>query len=661
MGSDARVARRGYGAARALVWSILLALLGCLAMAADAAPAADPGGGRISVPPARIDRTDVEPWLDGFMALALPRGDIAGATVAIVKDGRIVLTKGYGYADVTRGVPVDAERHLFRVASITKLFTWTAVMQQVERGRIDLDADVNRYLDFTIPPFRGRPVTMRALMTHTAGFELVMRDLFSARPNGVDLGATVKRWVPARIFAPGTTPTYSNYGTALAGYIVERVSGEPYDDYVYRHILVPLRMTRSSTRQPVPPVLAPDLSQAYLLGSGSAFPYEYTLHRPAGSLASTAPDIARFMIAQLNGGALGAGRILRPETVRAMHAASPSPLPPLHAMALGFAQHDVNGHRVLAHDGDTRFFHSQLNLFVDDGVGLFVSVNSTGRDGAADILRSTLFTAFANRYFPGKMTDGKVDRATARRHARAMAGRYEVSDRSTTNFLALNGFLHQTVVTTDDEGDLLVPDLTGADGSPKRWREIAPFVWREVGGVERLAARLTNGRPTRFGVDDYAPLIVWDRVPWWRSTAWLQPLGQAALAMLLVVVVAFPAGAVVRRYKGASTPARQEWRWTGIWLAALTGLLVPQLWMEIIAPVMSFTADSKTIGFQVVAASALTLLAYGGGLVLVLTTLGSFPKDRWRARLSYIALVASFAVLFWIAWVSRLVSFRTDF
>ncbi|MDT9599181.1 serine hydrolase domain-containing protein [Sphingosinicella rhizophila] len=614
--------------------------------------------------PSRLDKADVESWLDGFMSLALPRSDIAGATVAIVKDGQVLLTKGYGYADVERRVPVDADRHLFRIASISKLFTWTAVMQQVEKGKIDLDVDINHYLDFRIPPYRGKPLTMRNLMTHTAGFELVMRDLFSARPNGADLGAAVKLWVPSRIYAPGTTPTYSNYGPALAGYILERVSGEAFDDYVDRHILRPLGMSRSTSRQPLPSAFAKDLSEGYMLGSGASHPYEYVSYRPAGGMASTAPDMARFMIAHLNDGALGRNRILQPDTARMMHVIPNPILPPLHAMGLGFYQHDINGRRVLVHDGDTRFFHSQLNLFLDDNVGIFVSLNSSGRDGGADIVRAALFTKFADRYFPSVQVDGRVDPNIAARHARAMVGHYEVSDRSATNFLAVNLFRHPIAIEVDGDGNLIIPAFTGLDGAPKRWREITPWVWREVNGRERLAAQLVDGRPVRFSTDELSPLVVWDRLPWWRSTVWLQPLSKFAFAVLLLTIAAWPASAALRRYSGkpALLPAADRRVYLGLRIAALAGLIVPSIWVGTIAPIMTFTADENTIDFRIIMASLLTLVGYAGGLLLAFANGWMAWRNRgWASRLWSVTLILSFFILAWVAWQYKLLSFSTDF
>ena len=197
----------------------------------------------------------------GFVPYALAAGDIAGAVVVVVKDGAVLVQKGYGHADVEARTPVDPAATLFRPGSVSKLFTWTAVMQLVEQGKLDLDADVNQYLDFEIPARDGTPVTLRQAMTHTTGFEEQIRALITADPDEITpLGDALKYWVPERIHVPGATPAYSNYATALAGYIVERVSGESFDDYIERHSFQPLGMDRSSFRQPLPAPLLANMS-----------------------------------------------------------------------------------------------------------------------------------------------------------------------------------------------------------------------------------------------------------------------------------------------------------------------------------------------------------------------------------------------------------------
>src|SRR5882672_4656259 len=213
---------------------------------------------------------DVNAWLDGYMPYALETGDIAGAVVAVVKDGAILTERGYGYSDKEKKTPVDPKTTLFRPGSVSKLVTWTAVMQQVEQGKIDLDADVNKYLDFKIPPLDGKPVTMRNIMQHTAGFEEAVKGIISEDPKSPSYDALLKAWVPTRVFPVGSTPAYSNYAASLAGYIVQRVSGESFDDYLDQHIFAPLDMKYSTFRQPLPKELEPLMSKGYPQASEDA-------------------------------------------------------------------------------------------------------------------------------------------------------------------------------------------------------------------------------------------------------------------------------------------------------------------------------------------------------------------------------------------------------
>jgi len=201
---------------------------------------------------------DVAAFLDGVMPLQLAREDIAGAVVLVVKDSKVLYSQGYGYADVGKKTPVTPDGTLFRPGSVSKLFTWTAVMQLVEQGKLDLDRDVNDYLDFKIPATQPKPITLRNIMTHTSGFEETVKDMWLARPSDiVPIGDYIKAHIPERIFPPGVTPAYSNYATTVAGYIVQRVSGEPFDDYIEHHILGPLGMQHSTFRQPLPDNLSP--------------------------------------------------------------------------------------------------------------------------------------------------------------------------------------------------------------------------------------------------------------------------------------------------------------------------------------------------------------------------------------------------------------------
>ena len=200
-----------------------------------------------------LTAVDANAWLDGFMPIAIGKANIPGAVVVVVKDGQLLTSRGYGFANVAKQARVDPATTMFRPGSISKLFTWTAVMQQVQAGKLNLDEDVNKYIDFRIPPRDGKPITLRNIMTHTSGFEEQVKNIiFKDEKKLVPLGEHLSNWVPKRVYAPGSTPAYSNYATALAGYIVQRVSGEEFGAYIDRHIFAPLGMQHATFHQPLP-------------------------------------------------------------------------------------------------------------------------------------------------------------------------------------------------------------------------------------------------------------------------------------------------------------------------------------------------------------------------------------------------------------------------
>jgi CubicO group peptidase (beta-lactamase class C family) len=520
-------------------------------------------GNPVSPPPAggaQLTAQDVNAWLDGYMPGALRTADIPGAVVVVVKDGKILTARGFGYANVDKKIPVDPDRTLFRPGSVSKLVTWTAVMQLVEQHKLDLDRDVNTYLDFKIPPYHGQPITLRQIMTHTAGFEEAIKGLllYDASKH-VSLETYIKRWTPTRIFAPGTTPAYSNWATTLAGYIVQRVSGEDFDSYLDHHIFGPLGMKNSTFRQPLPANLAGQMSGSYVAGKDKGF--EFVEPAPAGSLSSTGTDMARFMIAHLQDGQLDGQRILQPATAQMMHNSPLGPvnpmslLPPLNRMELGFFETNINGREVIGHLGDTNAFHTSFHMYMKENAGLYLSFNSPGKAAAVQGLRTGIFEDFSDRYFPNVAPpDGRVDAKTAAEHARMMTGHWIVSRRVDTSFLAsLSWLLGQETVGVGPKGQLIIPALVNAGGRPRQWTEIAPFVWRDKEGHGRIAAKVVDGQVVRWSFDLVAPFEVYDRVPAGLNTAWILPALYLSIAVLLLTFLSWPIGWVARRlYKAQS-------------------------------------------------------------------------------------------------------------
>ena len=357
----------------------------------SARPAENPAG--------PTDPIELEAFMDGLMASKMTDNHVPGAVVVVVKDGEVLLSKGYGYADLETRTPVDPQTTLFRPGSVSKLFVWTSVMQLVEQGKLSLDADVNEYLDFSIPATYPEPITLKTLLTHTPGFEDIGEDLFKLKPEDVGtLEAYLKNHIPARVFPPGEVGAYSNYGTALAGYIVERVSGMPFYEYVEKNIFAPLGMTHATFRQPLPENIAADMSSGYNYVNGGYVKggFEYVVAYPAGSSSVSGLDMAKFMIAHLQNGRYGDAQILKEETAIQMHSQLYTPDPRMAGMAHGFFENFINGQRVISHGGDTLLFHSGLFLIPDQNLGIFISTNATGGAGVGDAVA----LAFADRYFP---------------------------------------------------------------------------------------------------------------------------------------------------------------------------------------------------------------------------------------------------------------------
>jgi CubicO group peptidase (beta-lactamase class C family) len=629
--------------------------------AAEASPVPSPPGGHA------LTREDVTAWIDGFMPYALGRGDIPGAVVVVVKDGEVLLEKGYGYSDVATLKPVDPELTLFRPGSVSKLFTWTAVMQLVEQKKIDLDADITGYLDYPLPKRDGPPITMRNLMTHTPGFDEIQRALIvNDVKDLVTLEQALKHWVPPRVTAAGSVPAYSNYGAALAGYIVQRLSGMPFDDYLEKNIFAPLGMTHATFRQPLPAAMEPAMSKGYKSGSDEPQPFEMIALAPAGSMSASGADMARFMIAHLQKGAYGGNRILEEATAVAMHDTASKVFPALNGMELGFYQSDLNGHRIIAHGGDTQWFHSDLNLFVDDGVGIFLSVNSAGKDGAAHPLRQTLLAQFADRYFPDKAAAPEtIDAKTASEHAALLAGRYIFSRRSHETFIALLNLVSQVKVGPDKDGAIVVPALKGLNEQQLKFKEVAPFVWREVNGESELAAQVDGGRVVRAGYGPY-PFMLFEPVPWWYSSGWLLPLWVAALVALLLTVLAWPISALVRRrygvpygLSGGDAVAHRRIRLAS--LATVLTMIVLGVTLGMMFSDFKWLAPGIEKWISLL--RILTLLVLVGGTAIALWNASVVLRcpRRWPAKVWSVILAISFLALLYVGVVFKMVGFSGEF
>lgn len=614
----------------------------------------------------QLTATDVNAWLDGFMPTILANSDVAGTVVTVVKDGQVIASRGYGYADLEERMPVDPDRTLVRPGSISKLFTWVAVMQQVEQGHLDPDADVNAYLDFEIPAYEGEPVTLRNILTHTTGFEEVLSNLILKDPAPeITLETYVRNHVPTRIFPPGRTPAYSNYATALAGYIVQRVSGEDFAAYIRTHIFDPLGMRNSTFEQPLPEAMQAAMSRGYRSRrDGEAQAFEIVPAAPAGALSSTASDLALFMNAMLNDGA----GVLQPATTRQMFETIDQQFPGVNSMALGFYQEDYNNHRILAHGGDTGWFHSNLALWPDDNIGIFISVNSAGAESiGAQLWRWTVVEGIIDRYYPTPPTTLPEPEPTAREHGAAVVGVYESARRPETSPLVIMPFLGQDTVTMLPNGDLVGLGLPDGNGARKHWREVEPWVWQAVGGHQRLGARVEeDGSVNAVAAEPLSFAITYTRAPWWRSKAWLLPALGAAITVLLLTFLSWPIRALARRSMGKAFPYEGP-RALAHRIGGAASLLILTylgVWIGFLVRLITTLTESSDGS-----AAGVFVALYVAGIIPVLAFLGLgyMNFNLWRAPSSWVAkawgalvLVSAFVIL-WFAFAMNFFSFVTRY
>jgi CubicO group peptidase (beta-lactamase class C family) len=588
---------------------------------------------------------DMEAFVDGFMDAQMKAGPVAGAVVVVVKDGQVFFQKGYGYEDVEKQVPVDPAQTLFRPGSVSKLFTWTAVMQLVEQGKLDLDADVNTYLkDFKLDATYPEPVTLRNILTHTAGFEDgAVGYLFAAKAEDLlPLGEWIAKHPPARVRPPttdfndGTHASYSNWATALAGHIVEIVSGVSFDDYVAQHIFQPLGMARSTFGEPLPEMLAPRLSGGYTHEAGAfkSHGFEF-IHAagPAGSLSSTGTDMARFMLAHLQNGAIGEGRILKPETTQQMHTRVMSPDPALNGHALGFYETYINGRRIIGHGGDTQYFHSVLSLMPETGIGLFASVNTGGKGARTSV---ELERAFFKHYFPAELPAIKPPADAAKRNAR-YAGSYRSLRHSYTKFEKVFAAFGSDDVTAMPDGTLLMSDLFG---NPGRWVEVGDGVFRAQNGDAFVAFKGNDGGLSTHVVGLFPPIVA-SRIGWYESGKLHGLIAAVALVLFITILVS----AIRQRH---ADKALTQLRWARPTLALSGALLLA--FLAFLGLIIAGGIDDLIykIPTSLYVALTLPLLAIPFALLAAWFTVGVWRARAWTfgARLHYsLAAVAVLAFL----------------
>lgn len=614
------------------------------------------------------DVEELEAFLDGVMASQIYEHNIPGATLAVVKDGEIIVSKGYGFSDLQKRTPVDPEKSLFRPGSVSKLITWTAVMQLVEEGRLDLEVDINNYLDLEIPQelvssnSTPEAITLKHLLTHTPGFEDRGEGLFVIGEENVKtLPDYLRTYLPARVFPPGEVMAYSNYGSALAGYIVERVSGQSFAEYVEENIFVPLGMENSTFRQPLPEHLAQNMTQAYKFQGGEYYPgdFEFISASPAGALSSTASDMAKFMIAHLQEGQFNGIEILKKETVEEMHHQQFTHHPKIPGMAYGFIESVYNGEQALTHGGATLLFFSGLYLLLEHDLGFFVSYS-----GGTGMEMNKIFQAFMDRYFPKEYIPLPEPQPGDREASIKYIGEYHPSRSNFTSFEKVLALFQRIPITISDEGHLIINYF----GEPVPFLKIEPGLYQNV---TPNGTQLVNTIAFLQEPEEEISLVtggpsIYNRVPWYGSSLLLLGLTVFVLLIMLGTILGWTTAFFKKRLRreystypffGSTLARLAVWAFTLFTLFFLLGMmsLFTSIHPAYGVPEIVFGQVSSILDILLILPY---LLAFLGVIMLVFLFL-SWWKGYWTlgGRFYYSLLTFSALGFLWVLYYTKFLSF----
>jgi CubicO group peptidase (beta-lactamase class C family)/uncharacterized membrane protein len=544
---------------------------------------------RIETLPALIDAT-----VPGL----LEQQHIAGTAVTVVHDGRVLLARGYGRARLEPDIPVDPERTLFRVGSVTKVLTAIAVLRLADDGKADLQQDIRAYLPDVPIPYGA---TLHQLLTHTAGFGERFAGAYTDAAHVLPLAEHLRQSPPRQVMRPGRAYSYSNYNTAVAGLVIEARSGMPFERYLDERVFGPLNMTASTVHQPPQGDLAPHVARGYRWTGGRHEPidYRYIYPSPAGALATTAADMGRLMLALLGTSTGNGGTpLLTPASTSALVAAQYTPDPRIPASAYGFGHLMWHGHRLVYRGGTLGDQAGMLVLLPEDRLGIFVASNSL--PGLGDFLYASVMTHLLGDADPPlpalTPSPAALDRAVR------LAGTYRDYHHTRDDMSRVRALMPMIQARLTVEG----PGVLRWQG--RRWLEIEPSVFRRENAHEYLIFREDEERQV---IELHSADGTYERIGWLEQTVFHGVL----LGACVIAFLACAGFALVRLVQRTPTPiegrtARRLAAFVAgvnlVFLAALVpslrdlGAVTPLPWPTLVLlslPLVSVAATTLLPGF----------------------------------------------------------------
>lgn len=598
------------------------------------------------------DPAELETFMDQVMQTQMTEYNVAGAVVSVVQDGEVLLAEGYGLADVAANKPADPETTLFAIGSITKVFTHLAVMQLFEQGKLDLNTDINTYLDFKIPATYSEPITLAHLMSHSSGLDEIFWGSCAPSPEKIiPLGEFLRSHMPARVRPPGVVSAYSNYGIALVGYIVERVSDQPYADYIEEHILQPLGMTRTTSRATLLESLSQDMALPYVYLDGS-FQLDneamlYCHGTPAGSIKSTAVDMAHFMIAHLQGGTYQNAQILKPETIQLMQTQDFASDPLVLGWAHGFEVYRAENPRVIGHGGATDNFFANMWLIPESRLGIFVANNTaSGRP-----MRDHVVEAFVDHYFPPPPVTIPAMLVGSTTDLHALEGSYASANNSFSSSEKVRLVMGIVTIQAQDDGSLVLSSLAGS----QRYVEVEPMLFQRDDGKR---VDYFDHFTFRFVSDGKVQYLLCDEIAF-QKLRWYESMGFNLLfaAIVVLLFLSIPIAAIVwrvsprlREQASKQPRAARLARW-------LMGLLVVLFFLSQFGLFSAFATQDAYLQGAAYAnkvggwlAIPISLLAVGAMIYTILAWKRGYWSVGWRIHYTLVTLAAMAQVWWYFNW-----------
>ncbi len=595
----------------------------------------------------QLDPDLLEAFLDGMIKAAMEERHLPGMSVSIVQNGELILAKGYGLARTNPPQQVVADKTLFRIGSVSKVFTFSAVMQLVEQGLLDLNADIRTYVNSSRIEDKFGPFTMVDLMTHSAGFEDAYLGFFYANDIKNDLTPTdyLNRYAHHRVRLPGEQIVYSNFGVNLAGKVIESVSGENFADYMEAHIFQPLGMIRSSFRdypkQAADGYLNPELEKdraiAYRWAGGKFVPYnKFFMSRaqyPAGSMSATATDVAVFMLAHLNGGAIDGKRILAVKTVEQMHTRLLGNSDSIQGNAHGFWTGQIRGYRTVEHSGSVLGFLSNMVLIPELELGIFVTTN-----GDAGYVISSMARHIIENFYASLNSPLQPDPAFSAK-SKVYSGQYLSNRRGYKIIDKMASLGAEITVSITGDGYL----ITTSGNFSERWLPMGNHVFENADNGSRIAFKVgKSGVATRlvYGSD------VADRISFLSSSQFFY------ITTGLTLVLAFGClfGFWLRRGKHPVQSGVEKLASLGVGINSL-------VWLLFFAAYAAFFSNAFVpepdffVNYPTPLAWFMHLSATVASILVVLNTFGLFPVwlvgswSLWRRLRHTLIVVAGLALV----------------